>query len=141
MLSKQIKQQIIFFKEKIKVLEKELSIVGHLRKNDIILVEGGVDYFVARDGVRRAFFSEAPALLKIKGVAYSPDKGSEVIICDVLASEDIRPFSSPYQTEFLVTASLISSKIEILSLKELPLFVAYAYKSDLYMKLLKGDKK
>lgn len=138
MLSSQIKNQIAIYKEEIEKLEKQLSIIGPIKKGDICHIETGISYCVAKDGVADLLYSNAPALLRCRGSGFVAKAIGEVAKFDILASEDLSPFNLPYQGEYCTVAILsgMPKKIKVIPREDILLYVGYQYKSDLYRQYL-----
>jgi|WetSurMetagenome_2_1015567.scaffolds.fasta_scaffold104071_3 hypothetical protein len=101
----------------------------------------------ARDGVNNWLLSTSPAILKCTDWNYKENDYS--IDFKVIATEDRVPYNLPYQAQYSgkdariilpeenANATKLLHKVRIITEEDLPLFINYYHKTDLYSRYFK----
>jgi hypothetical protein len=126
----------------LKASQEQLDIYKHIRKHSLVYAER-LFIYTARDGVGDWHASYKPALLRYADWTFCHEGFS--LRFDVVASEDPEPYSPPYQPEHSGKRAEIrgpkyycATKIRIVPITDLPLYINYFHKTVLFDKLLKG---
>jgi hypothetical protein len=127
-------------REDLKASKEQLKIYRQIRKGTLVYAEF-VHISVARSGVQEWIDSYRPTLLKYRDWTYH-DKGFALEF-DVVASEDPQPYDPKYQQEYSGTQAqirgpkyYIASKIKVVPIGDLPLYIHYLHKTALFDRLL-----
>jgi hypothetical protein len=140
-MSQQLKAYMSELREDLKASKEQLKIYRQIRKGTLVYAEF-VHISVARSGVQEWIDSYRPTLLKYRDWTYH-DKGFALEF-DVVASEDPQPYDPQYQQEYSGKQAqirgpkyYIASKIKVVPIGDLPLYIPYLHKTALFDQLLK----
>ena len=139
-----LKSYMYNLKADINAAEEQLDIYRGIKKCTIIYAES-LHIHVAQDGVGEWKASYSPALLRYND--WAPWQHGFALVFDVIASEDPAPYNPPYQPEYSGRQAQIrgpkyygATKIKIVPLNELPMYLSYPYRTPLFEKIFKGGK-
>jgi hypothetical protein len=125
-------------------LSKQIKIFKWIQKDDLIYSEFH-SILVSQSGVSSYIRSYQPALLKCVDWSYREEDFT--INFKIVATEDSTPYSAPYQNQYSGihailhvpflsdTATNAYEKIRNITKEDLPLFINYKHKTQLYSNL------
>jgi hypothetical protein len=141
---KKLKDSISDLKDTIKLTEEMLDAIKHINVGSLVYVEYSLINTV-RSGVEAWLTSCKPALLRYR--YWTLCDAGIALNCDVLASQEKGPYEPPNNPQYSGLIAQIREpnrlscegfKANIVTVKELPLYVGYAHTTSLFSKLLKG---
>lgn len=146
MLYPQLRERRADLLEQVRLIEKQTAIFKGIKKGDLIYSEYH-RVSVARQGVQSWILSNSPSILKC--ISWGYNENDYAISFQIIATEDPVPYNFPYDIQYSGKdariilpnenshATEVMQKVRKITDTDLPLFINYYHKTDLFSKFFR----